>query len=327
MINRRGFIAGSMAAAVAAKVAKAEISPVVPKDLGKAKILPPGRYDSHTHIYEDVEAKPDELFARMQEAGMAGGCVYSREQAPEPRLGNTTRMTPEQIVDNVINWCSASPTLFPFYWIDPSRPDSVDLVDMAVEKGICGFKVIRSNGYPCDGYALDCYRRMAHYGKPVTFHSGILYDGMPSSEYFRPIAFEGLIRVPRLRFCLAHIAWPWCEECMATFGKINDAGYRLRVRCGRRDTRDPKDSPTMFVDSTPGAHNLFRRNAFTLVYGAEHPMKNNLMFGTDNSVHNYRVAYNRKYQDFDDAIFREFKVEPKLVESYYRGALQRFLYA
>ena len=63
--------------------------------------------------------------------------------------------TAEQIVDNVIEWCSASPTLYPFFWIDPSRHDSVDLVDMAVEKGIYGFKVIRNNGMPCDGPALE----------------------------------------------------------------------------------------------------------------------------------------------------------------------------
>lgn len=202
-MDRRDFLkssmcVGSMMAATFAPAAAKTVPPAGPasvgKDLGKAKALPPGRYDEHFHIYEDTAPKPDLLAARIADAGLAGGCVYSREQAPSPRLALTTRMTPEQIVDQVIEWCSASPTLYPFYWIDPSRPDAVELVDMAVEKGISGFKVIRSNGYPCDGIALDCYRRMAHYGKPLTFHSGILYDGMPSSEFFRPVAFESLLR-------------------------------------------------------------------------------------------------------------------------------------
>ena len=334
-MNRREFLAGSVcvgSVAAAAGLASAATggkdsdgAKAFGKDLGKAKALPPGRYDEHIHIYEDTDPKPEAFAARVAEAGMAGGCVYSREQYPSPRLGQTTRMTPEQIVDHVIEWCSASPTLYPFYWIDPSRPDAVELVDMAVEKGICGFKVIRNNGKPCDGVAKDAYRRMARYGKPLTFHSGILYDGQPSSEYFRPVAFEPLIGVPHLKFCLAHISWPWCDECLAVYGKINDAGWRLR---------DPNanvryaEVPKMFIDTTPGAHDIWRREALMHVCQTHFrkDLFDRLMFGTDNSVHNYRVAYCQKFRDYDDALFREWGITEKEVDSYYRTALQAFLY-
>lgn len=334
-MDRRDFLkssmcVGSMMAATFAPAAAKTVPPAGPasvgKDLGKAKALPPGRYDEHIHIYEDTAPKPDLLAARIAEAGLAGGCVYSREQAPSPRLALTTRMTPEQIVDQVIEWCSASPTLYPFYWIDPSRPDAVELVDMAVEKGISGFKVIRSNGYPCDGIALDCYRRMAHYGKPLTFHSGILYDGMPSSEFFRPVAFEPLLRAPHLKFCLAHISWPWCDECMALFGKMRDAGWRLREP-GAKSTYP--DVPAMYIDTTPGPKAIWRRDALLKLYTTQfrRPVADRLMFGTDNSVHNYSAEHTRKFLDFDDALFREMELTEREIDSYYRAALEKFLFA
>lgn len=336
MTSRRNFLMGSACLGSVAAVHPAvadipvEMPTVAGKDLGKARVLPPGRYDEHIHIYEDGAAKPELLAARIAEAGLAGGCVYSREQTPEPRLSNSSALTPEQIVDNVIEWCSASPTLYPFYWIDPSRHDAVDLVDMAVEKGICGFKVIRNNGYPCDGPALDAYRRMARYGKPVTFHSGILYDGLPSSEYFRPVAFEPLLRAPGLRFCLAHISWPWCDECLAVFGKLNAANGQLKPNRPGATARKPAASlilPRMFVDSTPGAHGLWRREAFQKVYGTHmrQLLVGRFMFGTDCSVHDYSVAYSRKCQDFDDALFRELGVTEREVDAYYRTSLQAYL--
>jgi len=331
MPSRRDFLKGTacLGAAVAAlpaeaETARAQTDSAFGKDLGKAKALPTGRYDEHIHVYDDTEPKPEAFAARMAEAGLAGGCVFSREQAPTPRLAKTTRMTPEQIVDNVIAWCSASPTLYPFYWIDPSRPDAVELVDMAVEKGICGFKVIRNNGMPIDGPALDAYRRMAHYGKPLTFHSGILYDGLPSSEYFRPVAFEPMLKVPKLRFCLAHISWPWCDECLAVFGKMRDAPWRLRdVKTG---VFNP-NVPTMFIDTAPGPKQVWRKEALQKIYLTQFKdaVRDRLMFATDGNVHDYRVAHCRTYQDFDDARFREMELTDAQVDSYYRTALQAFL--
>lgn len=331
MTGRREFLTGaSCLGAVAAATSlegdgAASERRVFGKDIGKARNLPSGRYDEHIHIYTDSDPKPEAFAMRLAEAGMMGGCVYSREQVPSPRLAKTTRLTPEQIVDNVIGWCSASPTLYPFYWIDPSRPDSVELVDMAVEKGVCGFKVIRNNGYPCDGPALDCYRRMAHYGKPLTFHSGILYDGVPSSEYFRPVAFERLLGVPRLRFCLAHISWPWCDECLAVFGKMRDASWRLRDAASAPPNTNV---PTMYVDTTPGPKVVWRREALAKIYQTQFRriIADRLMFGTDNRVHDYDVAYARAYADFDDKLFREMELADKEIDSYYRTALQAFLY-
>ena len=88
--------------------------------------------------------------------------------------------------------------------IDPGADNAVELVDMAVEKGIYGFKVIRGAEKPVDPNALKAYRRMAEHGKPITFHTGILWDGRDSSDYFRPANWEGLLDAPHLRFAPAH---------------------------------------------------------------------------------------------------------------------------
>jgi predicted TIM-barrel fold metal-dependent hydrolase len=71
---------------------------------------------------------------------------------------------------------------------------------------IDGFKIICTHFYPGDERVLEFARFCAENGKPIFFHSGILYDGKVSSKYSRPIGFEDLIQVNGLRFSIAHIS-------------------------------------------------------------------------------------------------------------------------
>ena len=139
-MSRRGFLmaAASTAAAGAAKGAVVDRS--VPQDpqfgaktgpLGKyVGRLAPGRYDAHTHVYPG-DPDPDRLVKSFADAGLVGGVVFSRcpngWQVPGARL-----LPPEEAMDNVIAWCSGSPSIYPFYWIDPAVDNAVELVDMAV---------------------------------------------------------------------------------------------------------------------------------------------------------------------------------------------------
>ena len=199
-MSRRGFIAGATGVVAAAASAGAKAVPECRKGaLGKcAGALPPGRYDTHIHVYPG-EADPDRLVRSFAEAGLAGGCIFS-ERPVKWEKSWADPLPPAESMDRVIQWASGSPTIYPFYWIDPSRPDACDLVDMAVEKGIYGFKVIRNDGLPVDERTLPVYQKMAKYNKPVTFHTGILWDSYPSSDYFRPANWEGLLYAPKLRF-------------------------------------------------------------------------------------------------------------------------------
>ena len=167
---------------------------------------------------------------------------------------------------------------------------------------------------PCDERTIPVYAKIAASGKPLVFHSGILWDALPSSEYFRPVLFEGLLEVPGLRFALAHVSWPWHDECLAVFGKLYNAP-------ARRGTAVPK----MFIDTTRGTPEIYRKEVLTKI-AAFSWHRGRIMFGTDCVVSHYNVKNCRHAMDCDDAIFGELGLDAQATDRYYRGALQDFLF-
>ena len=320
-VSRRFFIGSTLAATALAGSKSADAAPAKPLSdykrgpLGKiVGELPPGRYDSHVHVFHRGAPEPERFRREVEGAGMTGCCLFSLR--PDRRLETEAEPPePEWAMDNVIRWCSASPTFYPFYWIDPTAPNACDLVDLAVSKGIYGFKVIRGSGKPCDGGAMKVYERIASHNKPVTFHTGILWDGKASSDNFRPANWEPLIEIPKLRFALAHVSWPWCDECIAVYGKL------LNAIAARGDK-----VPEMFIDTTPGTPKLFRREVLAKVYTIGYDVLNHVQFGTDCNARLYNAAWSTDWQKTDDAIFDELGLDAKTVDSNYRGSLQRYLF-
>ena len=273
--------------------------------------LPEGRYDAHVHVFAG-KPDPEGYVRKLAEAGFRGGVILSEN--PDP-LDDSPAPDPERAMDDAIAWASGSPTIYPFYWINPVLDNAADLVDMAVEKGICGFKCLPGRYFPGDPKALPVYEKMAKAGKPVLFHSGILWDGRPSSKFTRPGNYEELIDIPGLRFCCAHISWPWCEECVAVYGKFLNAL-----------TRSDRPRAEMFVDITPGTPRLRRKSALEMLFGYDYDMNERVMFGTDCRTNDYTVAWAKEWQERDDAIYAELGrglVDP---DSVYRRALQHFLF-
>ena len=323
-MSRRGFLATAAATTMAgeaiADMAEGPISRNVPSGaktgpLGKVVgELPPGRYDSHVHVMGGTP-DPGRLFNSLKAAKLAGACIFSQP----PRKTNRALpdpLPPEKAMDDCIRWASASPTIYPFYYIDPSAPNAVDLVDLAVAKGFYGFKIIRNDGYPCDGRTIPVYRRIAQHGKPLTFHTGILWDGCDSSSFFRPANWEGLLNCPGLRFALCHISWPWCDECIAVYGKFLNA----ITRNGWRNV------PEMFIDTTPGTPKIYRKDALAKVYTVGYDVLDHVMFGTDCRVTNYNVRWSVDWRETDDRIYDELGLDAKTRDSAYRTALQRYLF-
>lgn len=318
--SRRRFIGTALAAGFASSRALAGTAPRYDAKeyrtgaLGKiVGTLPPGRYDVHVHVYPG-KADPGKLVTSFAEAGLQGGCIFSErpikweESWPDP-------LPPGEAMDRVIEWASGSPTIYPFYWIDPVRPDAVDLVDMAVEKGIYGFKVIRGEGKPVDEKSLPVYARIAKHNKPVTFHSGILWDGRPSSDNFRPANWEGLLAVPGLRFALAHISWPWCDECIAVYGKLLNAVLKHGEKV-----------PEMFIDTTPGTPRIYRREALTKVFTVGYDIFDHVMFGSDCRTASYNAKWTKGWFTVDDGVYAELGLDGNAVDSIYRTAVQRYLF-
>jgi len=170
------------------------------------------------------------------------------------------------VVDKLAQQVQADPDrLIGFAWIEPPLPDAVQAVDYALgEKGLLGVKMIPNKWYPADERAQACYAKINDYGKPMLFHTGILWGTSDTSQYCRPAFYEIMFHYPRIRFAMAHISWPWTDECIAVNlkFKVNQTGEW-----------------TSYIDITSGAPRIWKVDALYKALncvGDEH-----LLFGSD----------------------------------------------
>ena len=271
--------------------------------------------DGHIHMHYSPEMSISEtqrkLINSLKSAGFDGGLVISLD----PK-GDGSGFTPEYRINQIIELTQAKNTLYPVYWINPIDENALDQVDMAIESNICGFKVICGDFYPSDQRAMAVYNRISAANKPILFHSGILWDGRPSSKYNRPGEFECLLDVANLRFTLAHISWPWCDECIAVYGKFNNA-YASR----------PGTACEMFIDVTPGTPLLWREEVFKKLFLGDYDVVHNVIFGTDCNTTEYNTSWARKWIDYDNLLYNKMGLidNSDFLENIYKENLLRFL--
>jgi len=252
------------------------------------------RIDGHIHggfalqSREEIVQGSRKLMADLNSAGIGGAIILS--DAPFRAEG----VTVEKRMQATLDFCSGSETLFPFYWINPLDEDALAQVDRAVELGYDGFKMICVNYYPGCKESMDVLQRISEKNKPVLFHSGILWNDGPSANYNRPGNFEALLEIPKLRFALAHISWPWCDECIAVYGKFIQA------------TRSRSDACEMFIDVTPGTPRAYRDEVYKHLLCTGYDIKNNIFFGTDSGAANYNVEGSKGWQEYDDSLYEKY---------------------
>ncbi len=268
--------------------------------------------DGHIHISAPF-SKDDHLVDRLKMANIDGGIIISLPPSTYRSMGKT--YSPNERIEDVLLWAQLSPNLYPFYWIDPTEDDAMDQVDLAVEKGIKGFKVICSHFFPGEDKAMKAYERIASYGKPILFHSGILYDGgRSSSRYNRPVEFEALFDINGLRFALAHVSWPWCDECIAVYGKFDNA----RKRQSNFKTE-------MFIDITPGTPKIYREEVLKKLFTVGYDIADNVFFGTDCRANDYRYEYAKEIIERDNSIYEKLNLPDEIYEKIYEKNLKRFI--
>ncbi|MEM2939607.1 MAG: amidohydrolase family protein, partial [Candidatus Bathyarchaeia archaeon] len=124
------------------------------------------------------------------------------------------------------------------------------------------------------------------------FHSGILFGFKDSSRFCRPVNYEILLNFPNLKFALAHISWPWVDECIALWGRFRAA--LGEIEGGGKEIQ-------MFVDITPGTPLIYRKNSLQklIAYGAEEFM----LFGTDCVANG--LGYGKQHIERDIIILRQ----------------------
>lgn len=198
-----------------------------------------------------------------------------------------------------------------FLWLEPRLSDAVEILEWALcNLELRGVKMIPYRWYPYEDRLLRVYEKIEDLGAPVIFHSGILFGFEDSSRYCRPVNYEVLINFPKLKFALAHVSWPWVDECIALWGRFRHAAQRA----GRE--------VQMFIDATPGTPPAYRRETFAklMAYGAH----DYVMFGSDSTPQN--LAYSASVREMDVKTLREELGMPEaVVEKYLYTNAVRFL--
>ena len=267
--------------------------------------------DGHIHIFEKTENR-EEFMQRLEMAGVGGGIILSLPPDSFQKLAPAGPAS--ERLEDLFAWYETRENLFPFFWIDPVEDDALDQVSMAVERGVAGFKVICDRYYPYDERALPVFKKIAEHQRPILFHSGILWDGKPSSIYNRPAGFEALLEIEGLRFALAHISWPWCDELIAVYGKFLSASRKCNDMTAE-----------MFIDLTPGTPPIYRREALTKLLTVGYDVDRNMIFGTDCSTNDYNVEKAKEWIARDTTIYRDLRMPEDVTENIFSGNLKRFL--
>jgi predicted TIM-barrel fold metal-dependent hydrolase len=185
-----------------------------------------------------------------------------------------------------------------FAWIEPRLKNAIQNLEEAVTKYECkGIKLIPDHYYPCDQKFFPFYEKVQELKVPIIFHSGILQANKDSSRFCQPVFYEVLLNFPRIKFALAHISWPWTDECIAVYGRFIS---RLNLK-----DKEKVDKMQMYIDLTPGTPRFFRKKALetALVMGAE----NHMMFGTDSHANDFSPDWggSKRIFEMDRKIIRE----------------------
>ena len=263
-------------------------------------------YDCHIHAHPGPCDPPEVFLEKAASIGVVGGTILSEGPAyyyaeSDPRAGAR--------VDKILEYTSKTPGFIPYLFMDPTEKDAVRQVEYAKKAGIRGLKIIVGEYHISDH--LDPIRAAAEAGLPVMFHSGISGNRRPTSPYNKPVEFECLFAIDGLKFSLAHMAWPWCDEFIGLYAKFSLAGENQLLKAGRNPAK-------MYIDLTPGTPGIYRREALRRLYLAGFPVTHRAMWGCDLNINDYEVKYGEMHLKRDNGVLREIE------NDYFTDAVDHF---
>ncbi len=245
--------------------------------------------DCHVHIRGQVEAK--ELLRQMDANGVDRVLLFSESE----RVSLEKTRENLQALRGLL--MAAPERISGLAWVNPAIEGMADLAAEALEQmGFVGIKIIPDHWYAHEQRLEPFWGRMNELSASILFHTGILYGFEDGSRFCRPVYLEKLLHYPNIRFAMAHISWPWCEECLAVMG-------RMRAAASRRAENHQWQS---YVDITPGTPPHIRHQALANAVSFCGPER--LMFGTDSKAPDYMVKQ-REYAQRDLAIFQELGLD------------------
>lgn len=185
--------------------------------------------DTHTHLSGSASGESTEgIVATLEACGVDKAFVFA------PLVDVRSYQLTDEHLDDIrshndycADICSGAPEkLFGFCVLNPAPQMTGGDFDRAVELmveearrcyhelGLRGVKMVPGGWYPNDTQVIRLYECLAELGMYVVFHVGIFLDGREGS-FCRPAFYEAVRRVPELRVQLAHLGWPWVDECVA----------------------------------------------------------------------------------------------------------------
>lgn len=267
-------------------------------------------WDCHVHLGHD---SGEDVLRAMDAAGIERINLFSRYPYDSDGVASSyDRAATREAADHLAAVQAVDPErIYGLLWAEPRVPGIEEEIEYAlVDRGLRGIKLIPNHWYPGDELLTPIYEKMQELGKPIQFHCGILYGFGDSSRFCRPVMYEPLLHFPNLRFSLAHIGWPWVDECLAVYGNF-------RSVAGRRGLPQ-----RLWIDTCRGTPDGWRLEALSkalpFVDGAH------LMFGSDGSPSNLG-RYAAEHIAKDLAILRDvIGVSQAQIEQFFWGACEAF---
>lgn len=266
-------------------------------------------WDCHVHCHGGETAEA--TLKAMDAAGITRINLFSRfPRNPVDECLPPAKDVYRAEIEHVASLQAADPDrIFGLFWPDPRSEGILDEIEYAiVDKGLRGIKMIPNHWSPCDEFMFPIYEKMQELGKPIQFHSGILYGFGDSSRFCQPVLYEALIHFPRLKFALAHISWPWIDECIATWGRFNSAsGYAKRLN-------------QMWIDCSRGTPDAWRVEAMRKVIPFCGTAQ--IMYGTDCTPGGMAETAPVHIRKDRDILKNEIGVSDEQLEQFFWGAAE-----
>jgi predicted TIM-barrel fold metal-dependent hydrolase len=268
-------------------------------------------WDCHCHLRGDETGAY--VLEQMDAAGVERVNLFShypgRGQSPEETV---PRDEVRRVIDHVAEVQSADPArIYGLVFANPRAEGMVEEIERGiVDLGLRGVKMIPDHWSPTDELVLPVYEKLRELGKPIQFHSGILYGFGDSSRFCRPVLYEALVNFPGLRFSLAHIGWPWVDECIAVYGRFRAAaGYKT-------------EACQMWIDTCRGTPDAWREEALRKAVpfcGVER-----LMFGVDGSPSSMADQAPVHARKDHDLLRNVLGLSQDQIETFFFGACEGF---
>ena len=254
--------------------------------------------DCHVHMKGEVD--PQALLAQMDATGVARTLAISV----------TERVSLQQTRENLLQakklFDAAPDRISGLAWLNPVIPGMAGLAEEALcDLGFVGIKIIPDHWYAYEQRLEPFWEKMNGLRASILFHTGILYGYDDGSRFCQPLWLEKLLHYPRIRFAMAHVSWPWCEECLAVMGRMRAAaGYKT-------------EGWQSYIDLTPGTPRHIRKQAVSNAIdfcSGEH-----IIWGSDSTIPG-DPSHQAALIQSDLKIFAEAGLDAKQQERIFSGS-------